>query len=247
MSSTRIRKSLYLIAILLLCSIFLYGCFGKSVQKSSAEIYLTALNDFDMEKMKEVIEIRQQNQFDEVIGTEFKEGTIEYVLAEFIKTQTSEFEFSIKDTADDSNLAVVEVDYPFIDWGKAYKAIKDDVMNQVLMLILSGSHITDENMYEILSEFLLPENQEPKWGIAANNIEFPVINDTINVILVKENDEWYVRNIKPKMVNSSWLGLKDFADEIGHGVSEMGLSTVNKSTENQEKQVVQDEQLTQLN
>lgn len=151
------KKLKTMLPLLLLTTIFLFGCGSTPKPEDTVSKMCDSLKAFDLETAYSYFENQDNEEIEPDTETESEDDAFSLKLEEYMKSRASEMNYSIEESIIDGDTASVPVTFTYTDASPVITATLGDYISQAFSLALSGA---DDETMETLSVTIFEEKMQ---------------------------------------------------------------------------------------
>jgi len=188
-----------ILAITMLAILFSFAACGEEEQPDAVvDQYFQAAQQLDIEKMSTTILPTNTEGIEETENfLSSEEDVYSNYFIEYIKGNAEKMTYTIQETAEDGDQAVVTVDCKYIDVAPVLEATINDVFSEVFDRAMAGEDMTEEETAQMFVESMKAQVESTDETYAEK---------TIDVNVEKLDGQWYIADINDDLLDVTTCG-----------------------------------------
>lgn len=185
-------KKIFLLMTLMLLSISLIGC-AMDKPENAVDRFFTAAKTFDSEKMNAALMVNDSSineAASSLVDGSYYKFQIHFL--DYLKSNASKVEYTVKETTVDGDKAVVTVDVRYIDASSMVRGTIGDVFRELLANAFSGVELTEEQTGKMFTDALASH---------ISSDEQATVEKTLTINCVKSDNKWYVSELNADIMD----------------------------------------------
>jgi len=198
-----------ILAITMIAILFSFtACAEEEKPESVVDQYFQAAQQLDIEKMGTTISPTNTAGLAETENfLKSEEDVYSNYFIEYIKGNAEKMTYTIKETTEDGDQAVVTVDCKYIDVGPVLEATINEVFSKVFDMAMAGTEMTEEETAQMFVDTMKTQ---------AESIDETYTEKTIDINMERSDGQWYIADINDDLldvITCGFLAASETADQ----------------------------------